>query len=307
MFIIKYKFYFLIFTALTMGAAVVALVNPGLTLGIDFTGGSLLEVTYTESRPVSELVTTEIQKLPIGVFSLRETGESGYVIRTRDLRENERIALLDVLTLDDAHMFTVERFTSIGPIIGEELKKKAVVSIIVVIVAIAFFIAFAFRKVSEPVSSWKYGLIAIVALLHDVLIPAGAFVVYSQYTGAEVDTLFVTALLAILGYSINDTIVVFDRIRERLAYNKERNVREDFTTTVGEGLSQTYARSINTSFTTAIVLIALFVLVGSATHHFAFTLLVGVIAGAYSSIFLAAPLLVISNSTKEAPSTKKKK
>lgn len=289
-----------------MVASLVLLVRPGLSLGIDFTGGSLLEVTYSEERPSAERVTEEINKLPLGVFSLRKTGDNGFVLRTRDLRENERITLLESLTLGGEHEYEVDRFTSIGPIIGDELKKKAFVSIIIVITAITFFIAFAFRKVSEPVSSWKYGIIAIVSLLHDVLIPAGAFVVYSMITGAEVDTLFVTALLAILGYSINDTIVVFDRVRERLAYNRERRIREDFETTVGQGLSQTYTRSINTSLTTAIVLLMLFIIVGDATHHFAFTLLVGVIAGAYSSIFFAGPLLVVWG-TREAKVKSKKK
>jgi len=165
---------------------------------------------------------------------------------------------------------------------------------LIVVVAIILFIALAFRKVSEPVSSWKYGVIAIIALLHDIIVPVGLFALLGVVVSAEIDVLFVMALLAILGYSVNDTIVVFDRVRENLRTNSELNKKEDFELTVGKSLNQTYTRSINTSLTTLFVLLTLFFLGAPVTQNFALVLLTGVIAGTYSSIFLATPLLVVA-------------
>ena len=173
--------------------------------------------------------------------------------------------------------------------------------------AIIFFIAFVFRHVSAPVSSWKYGIIAIIALLHDIIVTIGLFAVLGALVGAEVDILFVMALLAILGYSVNDTIVVFDRVRENLRTNLELNRKEDFELTVGKSLNQTYIRSINTSLTTFFVLITLFMLGPLATQNFALVLLTGVIAGTYSSICLATPLLVAVNDLQGGGQGKGKK
>ena len=154
------------------------------------------------------------------------------------------------------------------------------------------FIAWAFRGVSKPVQSWKYGIVAIVTLLHDILVPAGLFAILGRFVGAEVDALFIVALLTILGISINDTIVVFDRIRENLRFNEDKGRREEFEEVVGRSITQTIARSINTSLTVVIVLAALYLLGPVVTKNFALTLIVGMIAGTYSSIFLASPLLV---------------
>jgi preprotein translocase subunit SecF len=188
---------------------------------------------------------------------------------------------------------TEERFTTIGPTLGAELQRKAIAGIIVVLVMIIIFIAWAFRKVSRPLSSWKYGVVAIITLAHDVLVPAGVFAVLGQFMGVEIDLLFLTALLAILGYSINDTIVVFDRIRENLAGSYRTNMKEGFDQIVGRSLRETFMRSINTSLTTSLVLIALLVFGSPAIFYFALALLIGIIAGTYSSIFIASPLLVL--------------
>jgi preprotein translocase subunit SecF len=161
-----------------------------------------------------------------------------------------------------------------------------------VLLAIVLFITFAFRKVSEPVSSWKYALIAIIALIHDVIIPAGAFALFGHFAGFEIDTLFVTALLVILGFSIHDTIVVFDRVRENLRQNREGKQKKMFETIVGESINQTFVRSVNTSLTTLIAIFVLYLVGAEATRHFSLTLLIGIIAGTYSSIFLGSPLLV---------------
>jgi preprotein translocase subunit SecF len=292
MLIVKYRKIFFILTGLIVAAAIFSISFFGLNLGIDFTGGAITEISYTDERPSKEVVENALGGLDLGGFSIRPTGEDGYILRTRDLTEEERVGVLNTLSLNGEKEVIQERFNSIGPTIGSELRNKAFVAIGIVVVAIILFVAFVFRKVSKPVSSWKYGIVAIIALIHDVLIPVGIFAFLGYSVGAEIDILFVMALLAILGYSVNDTIVVFDRVRENLRLNKENNSKEDFELTVGKSLSQTYARSINTSLTTLFVLIALFFVGSVATQDFALVLATGVIAGTYSSIFLATPLLV---------------
>lgn len=296
MLIIKYRKIFYTLTALLIAGSVFSIAFFGLNFGIDFTGGSILEVSYAEEVPSKEALENRIANLGIGGFSLRAVGvgdsNRGFILRTQELGEEARVNVLRALSLNDEFPVTQERLNTIGPVIGNELKNKALVAIIVAIVAIVLFIAFAFRKVSEPVSSWKYGFIAIIALLHDVLIPIGVFAVLGFLFESEINVLFVMALLAILGYSVNDTIVVFDRVRENLRVNRELNRKEDFELTVGKSLTQTYMRSINTSLTTVFVLLTLFFLGAPATEDFALVLLTGVIAGTYSSIFLATPLLV---------------
>jgi preprotein translocase subunit SecF len=187
------------------------------------------------------------------------------------------------------------QFTSVGPVIGEELLTKAWIALALVVVSIIIFIAFAFRQVSKPVESWKYGVVAIMTLLHDMLIPLGLFAFLGYLYGAEVDSLFIVALLTILGISINDTIVIFDRIRENLKKNLDKNKHEDFEIVISRSVKQTFTRSINTSLTVLIVLAALWILGPESTRNFALTLTVGMIAGTYSSIFLASPLLVVWN------------
>lgn len=296
MLVIKYRKIFFIISAITTGASLVIVLIWGLMFGIDFTGGSLTEVSYTETVPAKSEIEGRLNGIStLGNYSLRPSGENNYILRTQDLTEEERIGVMSALSFNESTPMNVERFNTIGPVIGEELRNKAFIAIVIVVLAIISFIAFAFRKVSEPVSSWKYGMMAIVALLHDILIPVGMFAVLGHFFGAEVDILFVMALLAILGYSVNDTIVVFDRVRENLKHNEETNSKEDFELTVGKSLNQTYARSINTSITTASVLVMLFVIGGDVTQYFALTLFAGVLAGTYSSIFLATPLLVAMN------------
>ena len=191
-------------------------------------------------------------------------------------------------------VFEEERFTSIGPVVGNELKRKAVIAITIVMVAIILFITFAFRRISEPVSSWKYGLVAVIALVHDDHYPNGCFRTPREFfLDFQVNALFVTALLAILGFSIHDTIVVFDRIRENLRKNKEYHIDKGFAETVGEGLSQTFTRSINTSMTVVFVMLVLYFL--AASQHVSCARAFGgsVIAGTYSSVFIASPLSVV--------------
>lgn len=247
-----------------------------------------MEVSYETSRPNLDVVKPRLDALNLGTYVLAPSGDLKYVLKARDIKPEEKTKIVTALS-KDAFLAKEESFTSIGPVVGTQLKNKAMIAIIIVIICIVLFITFAFRKVSRPVASWKYGLATIIALAHDVIIPTGVFVVWSHFRGGEIDLLFVTALLAILGYSVHDTIVVFDRVRENLRVGDRK---ESFTETVGKSVSQTFGRSINTSLTIFLALVALYFIGGESTKDFAFVLIIGVIAGTYSSIFVASPLLV---------------
>ncbi len=275
-----------------MGFSLLSILVWGLNFGIDFTGGSLLEVSYTSARPAMNTLQSDLSSLNLGQFSIRPVGDNGYILRTKNLSEPERQEVVAKIAGPNPESMTVKQFNTIGPILGDELRGKAILSIILVILAIVFFITFAFRKVSEPVSSWKYGLVAVVALIHDVIVPTGFFAILGHFANFEVDTLFVTAILVILGFSVHDTIVVFDRTRENLKHNGDAGPRRSFEEIVGRSVSQTFTRSINTSLTVVLSLIVLYFLGAESTHNFALVMLVGIIAGTYSSIFLGSPLLV---------------
>ncbi|MDP3661539.1 MAG: protein translocase subunit SecF [bacterium] len=291
MFVITHRKFFYIVSGILVVASLAALALWGLNLGIDFKGGALLEVNYSSGMPEK----TDIEKVlaPIDAYaSVRSVGESGFIIRLRELTDDEHRALLTELSFGGAHAATEVRFDSIGPLLGREAALKSLLAIALVIICIVLFITFAFRKVSEPVSSWKYGVITIVALLHDVLIPVGVFAYLGHSAGVELDTLFVTALLVVLGFSVHDTIVVFDRVREHLRMNKTLNQNKSFETVVGESVAATMGRSINTSLTTIIALVVLYFIGPVSTQYFSLALIIGIIAGTYSSICIASPLLV---------------
>ncbi len=291
MYIITHRKWFYLIPAALVVFSIVATLVFGLRGGVDLTGGSLLEISYPEGRPSVEAIEAAVAGLNLGTVHVQATGDEGYLLRTRDINDAEKQALLQSLTLG-VKVVKTERFTSIGPTIGHELRSKAWVAITLVLLAIIAYIAFAFRKVSAPVQSWKYGAIAIITLVHDIALPVGLFALLGYTHGAEVDSLFIVGLLTILGISINDTIVVFDRVRENLKVNNDKGAREDFESVVGRSITQTIARSINTSLTVIIVLVALYFVGPVSTKDFSLTLIVGMIAGTYSSIFLASPLLV---------------
>lgn len=289
MFIVKYKKIFLIVSALMVLISIVFLVVFGLKPGIDFKGGALLEVSYPGGRPEILLLENKIKTININQALIQPTAENEYLIKTRDLNESEHETLSKSLSLDGKYPALEKSFTSVGPSVGSELAYKATLSIIFVIVAIILFITFAFRKASRPVASWKYGIITIITLLHDIIIPAGIFALLSHYTGAEVDTLFVLALLTILGLSVHDKIVVFDRIRENLRVSD----KQSFAETVGRSTSQTIVRSINITLTIIFVLVSLYLFGPETTKNFALILTIGLFFGIYSSLFFASPLLVL--------------
>lgn len=291
MFVIKHKFFFFSLAIALVLASIAAVAVWGLQPAVDFTGGTILEVRYDGARPETAQLETLLNEGGFEVSNVR-TGETGLIVRMKTLGEGDHTALEALLQKDPAYKASIERLSSVGPSVGEELRRKTVIAIILVVLMIILYIAFTFRKVSKPVSSWTYGIVAIITLLHDIIIPTGVFAVLGHFSGLEADTLFVVALLTILGLSVNDTIVVFDRIRENLRLNKEQSSREEFAETVGKSLEQTYVRSFNTSFTVILVLLILFFLGGPTIHSFMLTLLVGQVAGTYSSIFIASPLLV---------------
>lgn len=285
--IIKYRKIFYTLSIILLCVSIFSLTKFGLKLGVDFKGGTLIEAVWQGELPDGDSVNQIFSNLGIDNSTVRQTGENGYIIRTRELKEPERVAVLGAL-----QGVEIKRLDTVGPILGAELRKKAVYSIIFVLIAIILFITFAFRHVSKPVSSWKYGVVAIIALLHDVVIPTGVFSILGQFKGVEVDSLFVTALLVVLGFSIHDTIVVFDRTRENLRVNQEKRENKAFDVVVGESINQTFTRSINTSLTTLLSLTVLYFVGPVATQNFVLALLIGIVAGTYSSIFIGSPLLV---------------
>lgn len=288
MLIVKYQNFFLATAVLIAIASLGFAYYYGLNLGIDFTGGAMIEAGFVNERPSVEAIKSSVDalKLDLGNVIVQNVGDKDMILKMRDMKEAERTQIVKVLTTAGAE---IKSFDSIGPVIGAELKQKAYIAVTLVCFLIALYIAFAFRKVSEPVSSFKYGVAAILALAHDVSVPLGVIAIMGHFYGTEADLLFVTALLAILGFSVHDTIVVFDRIRENL----RNRAAKTFSETVGMSVSQTLVRSINTSMSTAIALLALYLLGGESTKIFSFILIIGIISGTYSSICIASPILLL--------------
>ena len=291
MFIINHRGFFFWLTGLILAAALGAILVWGLPLGIDFTGGSLIQISYDKARPELSDIQTKLDSLPIGHALVRAEGENGVSIRTRTMTPDEHGAVLAALSAD-VPSATEVAYTSVGPALGSQFANKALWAIGAVIFVIVLYIAFAFRHVSRPVPSWGYGLTVVAMLVIDLIVPAGFFAAYAHFTGAEVDSLFIVAMLALLGYVVNDIIVIFDRIREHLHANEKTGLRESFEDTIGKSISETMTRSINTALTVALALIALIFLGAPATRTFALVMLVGVVAGTFSSITRSAPLLI---------------
>lgn len=277
---------FYAFSLFLIGVGIFSLLFWGLRFGLDFTGGSLLEIEWKGEAPTNETVKNDFSKLDLGEVSLQPTGEKGLMLRFKDVDETGHQKVLTFLKA--LGELEEKRFDSVGPVIGQELKDRTYSAILLVLVLIVIYIAFAFRKISRPVASWKYGLAAVIALFHDIFIATGVFSILGHFKGVEIDLLFVTGLLTILGFSVHDTIVVFDRIRENL----RKGVGKSFDETVNLSINQTIARSINTSLTTFLTLLAIFIFGGESIKYFALLLMVGIFFGTYSSIFVASSLLV---------------
>jgi len=287
--IVKYRKIWFFISGFLVAASIICLILWQFNFAIDFTGGSLSEIEWIDRRPENAEIRDVLSAFQLGKVNVQPTGERGMILRFKDIDEDTHQKILSALK-EKFGQLEERRFESIGPIIGSELKKKAIWSIFLSLVAILIFVAWAFRRVSFPIKSYRYGIIAVVALFHDVLIVMGVFSVLGRFYGVEVGVPFVAALLTVLGYSVNDSIVVFDRVRENLLSYKTGG--EDFSKTVGQSLKQTITRSINTSLTTLLVLFAIFFFGGATIKFFILALILGIVLGTYSSLFIASPLLV---------------
>jgi preprotein translocase subunit SecF len=281
----KYSVFYYIISGLLIIATIVSLSMFGLKFGIEFVGGSNMQIDF-QKRPSNETIQNALKSFSLGDITVQPTGASGAILQFKGVDEATHQKILAELT--KVSPTTEKSFQYIGPSIGQELRNKTELAIILALVAITLYIAFAFRKVSRPVSSWKYGVTSLIALFHDVLIPIGIFSVLGRFYNVEITVPIVAALLTILGFSVHDTIVIFDRIRENIL----RRGMGQFEDTVNWSLTQTLGRSISTVVTVEFVLVSLFFLGGETLKYFALTLIIGITSGAYSSIFIASPLLV---------------
>lgn len=282
-----------------IAASIAAVAVWGLRLGIDFTGGSMLDVRFP-NRPTSSEVVQIIQQtgVDVGEVVIQPVGMDELQIRTKALSQANDETIVTALQAKYPGSQQL-RFDAVGPVIGAELRQKSTQGIVIALLLILLYIAYVFRKVSAPIASWKYGLVTMIAAMHDVLIPVGVFAVLGKYLQYEVGTSFVAAMLTILGYSITDTIVVMDRVRENLP-----RMKASFADVVSFSLSQTYVRSLYTSFATLIVLFAIFFFGGASLHEFTLAMIIGIVVGTYSSIFVAPMLLVSSDSWSMKKRTK---
>ncbi len=287
--IIRFKKLWLIISSAMVVISVAALAIWGLRAGLDFTGGSLLEVKMAGGQPTVAEVQNSLKDVGVSSLIVQPTGSDSVILRFQETSQEKYLAVVDALSkMDKAKAGMTEvRFESIGTSVGAELRSKSFSVMSLVLIIIILYISLAFNKVSKPVASWKYGTIAIIALVHDIVITCGIFAVLGHFYGVEVNTPFVVALLTVLGYSVHDTIIVFDRTRENLP---KSNV--SFGDTLNHSLNQTFVRSINTTLTVLLSLLAVLLFGGSSIRDFVLALMVGVFCGAYSSLFVASPLLV---------------
>lgn len=265
----------------------------GFKYGIDFTGGSLLEVKFMGARPSVDQIEAGLTDLKLNSLIIQPVGELDMMLKFQETKEETHQAILNKLNElakkdNQNNLIEEQRFESVGPSIGAELKIKSLWAIFFALLAMLFYITYAFRKVSKPIASWKYGSAAIIAMFHDVVITMGVFAFLGHYYGIEINTAFVAAVLTVLGYSVHDTIVVFDRLRENLPKSNE-----DFEGTVNISLNQTIVRSLNTSLTVLLVLASIIIFGGASIRTFVMALAIGIFIGTYSSIFVAPPILVV--------------
>ncbi len=285
---IKYRKIYFVFSGVLILASLVCLIRFGLNFGIDFVGGSILRIEYKTQRPSNQAIKNALVDLDLGEVYIQPTGERGVIIRMKNVSEETRQKIVQRLENTGEFDKVQVHFESISPVIGRELKQKTKIVVISALLAIVLYIAFAFRRVSRPAKSWQYGIVSLLALFHDVFIPLGIFSVLGKYQDVQITIPVITALLTVLGYSINNTVVVFDRVRENLLTGKGVS----FEQTVNESINQTLTRSINTSLTTLFVLCAIFFFGGETLKYFSLALILGIVFGTYSSLFLAGPILV---------------
>ncbi|MFA6391413.1 MAG: protein translocase subunit SecF [Patescibacteria group bacterium] len=276
-------------SGILVAASIVFLSMGGLKLGIDFNGGSLLQVKFEGDRPTIQDIQGNLQGFDLGELVVQPVKDQEVLIRMKTIENSQREEIL--VSLNEKFGAVEEiSFESIGPTIGKELRQKSIIALLIVMGAIIVYLSWAFRKISGgPVPAYVFGICAIIALAHDIIIVTGVFAALGYFLDVQVDALFVTALLTILGFSVHDTIVVYDRIRERLI----KFSNNDFETSINIAINETIVRSINTSFTTLLVLVALYLFGGESIKFFVLALIIGIVVGTYSSIFVASPFLLI--------------
>lgn len=284
---LKYSKFWFAVSGLILAFGIVSLAVFGLRLGIDFKGGALTELKFDKPYDLNK-VKQALDAEKISGYQLQTSSETDLLIKTENLDQNQKQSIEKKIG-ELAGSFKETRFDSIGPVVGSELKKDAIYQLVLVSLGIVIYIGYAFRKVSKPVTSWRFGWSAVIALLHDLLFVLGFFSLLGHFKGVEIDSMFVTAMLTVLGFSVHDTIVVFDRIRENLKIY----VGQSIEFVVNHSISQTIVRSLNTSLTVLFVLLTLLLFGGSSIRYFVLALFVGIIVGTYSSIFIASPVLVM--------------
>lgn len=283
-----YKIMFF-FSAVLAISATVFLVAFGLNLGTDFMGGSILELKFTGDLPEISRVRDFLEKEEnMQGISISPAGSSSLIFRLSEINEETHQKILDGLKTKFGN-FEEQRFSSVGSVIGKELQRKSITAIILVLFLIIIYIAFVFRKLSKTLPPFAMGVAAVIALVHDIIIPAGVFSVLGRYYGIEITAVFVAAALTILGYSISDTVVVFDRIRENVLRS---GMAGGFASLVHKSVMQTLVRSLNTTFTTLLALVAIYFWGGESVKYFSLAMIMGIFLGAYSSIFVASPILI---------------
>ncbi len=285
MHLMRFKILFFVLSTLVIIPGIIFMALGGLKLGIDFTGGALLNYRFEKNIDPSQIKSV-FEKNHVEVASITTSGENTYLTRTKPVEQNVLNSLRTEIA-SSVGKFEVRSEENVGPIIGNELKQKALLAILIACLAIVGYITWAFRKVPKPASSLRFGVAAIVALVHDVLVVVGIFAILGHFFNVEIDTLFVTAVLTVIGFSVHDTIVVFDRIRENLP----KHLSKKFEEIADISITQTLGRSLNTSLTVVFVLLALLLFGGESIRWFVVALLLGIISGTYSSIFNATALL----------------
>jgi preprotein translocase subunit SecF len=285
----KTKYAYIFSITLTV-LCVMAIFTWGLKFGIDFTGGTLMEVKFENNLPVNTELEETLKELSLKSLTLQSTGNNSVLIRYAS--EDDKINQTVLTALSEKYPDSKNLRTDYANAsVSGELKTKSLMAIFWAVAGIMAYVAWAFRRVSHPVASWKYGAGAVIALVHDILITVGVFSVLGHFWGVEVGVPFVAALLTILGFSVHDTIVVYDRTRENL---QRSSAKEKFPEIVNRSLNETLVRSINTSLTVIITLLAIYIFGGESIKYFSLALLVGIVFGTYSSIFIASALLVTS-------------
>ncbi len=287
--IIGKKYWYFLFSLIIIIPGVISLALYGLNLSIEFTGGSNFAFSFPKELSVDKVATVKniFTENNIKVVNIEESGNFVYV-KSQPVSEKQDIQITDSIKTKIG-TFKQEQYDTVGPTIGSEITGNAVKALVIASILIVLYITWSFRKVPKPTSSFRFGVSAIVALVHDVLVLLGIFSILGHFLGVEIDSLFVTAALTVIGFSVHDTIVVFDRIRENL----RRVGGENFSEVVNDSILQTLDRSLNTSLTVILVLVALLLFGGDTIRWFVVALLIGIISGTYSSIFNASPLLVV--------------